>query len=632
MCGIFGVVSTKSFQLDIEALTHTLSHRGPDDFGFHRDECAGLGHRRLSIIDLAGSKQPIYNEDRSKCIIFNGEIYNFKDLRKILIFKGHCFSTKGDTETILHAYEEWGHKCVDHLRGMFAFAIWDIKKKKLFIARDRLGIKPLFYAQYQGKFYFASEMKAIIADSSFPRKIDELALTSYFSYSYIPAPLTIFADIRKLEPGHSITWQDGSFSKNKFWDLQFYSKERRSESYYIDTFMGLLQEAVNLRMISDVPLGAFLSGGIDSSSIVALMSKTSSDPVNTFCIGFGGNTGGYLDEREYARQVATRYQTVHKDYEVAMDTDGLLEKIVRAFDEPFADDSTIPSYYVCKFARENVTVALSGLGGDEIFAGYERYLGFKLRGIYNKVPAFIKRNIISQIVERLPERADGHYTINHMKRFVRSGELRPDHCYLSYLSILKDDLRRNLFDDKKRFSGYYNSCDDIFLQHFNSDNVEGDSNSLDRALYCDIKTYLPEDVLAVTDRLSMHNSLEVRVPFIDHKFLEFCATIPVDVRMKRFQKKYLLKKAVHPLLPKEVINHRKQGFIGPMTQWLKHDLKPYVLDTLTKKNLEKHGLLDSGTINKVLDEHFSGREIHDTLIWSLLIFQKWFDIYIEDGA
>lgn len=632
MCGIFGVVSSEPLQFDIETHTHTLSHRGPDDYGIHRDEFAGLGHRRLSIIDLAGSKQPIYNEDKSKCIIFNGEIYNFQKLRKILLAKGHRFSTKGDTETILHAYEEWGNKCVDRLRGMFAFAIWDIKKRILFIARDRLGIKPLFFAQYRGRFYFASEMKAILADPTFPRRIDEQALTSYFSYSYIPAPLTIFTDIRKLEPGHTITWQDGDFHKEKFWDLQFYPKRKRSESYYIESFMGLLQEAVDLRMISEVPLGAFLSGGIDSSAIVALMSKASTSPVNTFCIGFGGNTGGYLDERGYAGQVAERYQTAHKDYEVAMNPDGLLEKIVRAFDEPFADDSTVPSYFVCKIARENVTVALSGLGGDEIFGGYERYLGFKLRGLYNHVPAFIRKNIIAGIVSRLPERADGHYTINHMKRFVRSSGLEADRCYLSYLSILKDDLRRNLFADRDRFSSYHGSCDDIFLQHFNSDNVAGDSNSLDRALYCDLKTYLPEDILAVTDRLSMHHSLEVRVPFIDHKFLEFCATIPVDIRMKGFQKKYLLKKAVRPLLPKEVIDHRKQGFIGPMTQWLKHDLKPYVVDTLTEKNLGKHGLLDFATVNTVLEEHFSGKEIHDTLIWSLLIFQKWFDMYIEDGV
>ena len=492
MCGIFGVVSQKPLQLDIETYTQALSHRGPDDYGIHQDKYSSLGHRRLSIIDLSGSKQPIYNEDRSKCIIFNGEIYNFQELRKELLSKGHRFSTNGDTETILHGFEEWGSKCVDRLRGMFAFAIWDLNRKKLFIARDRLGIKPLFFAQHQDRLYFASEMKAILADPSFPRQINELALTSYFSYSYIPAPLTIFSDIHKLEPGHTITWEDGRCRKEKFWDLQFTPDHGKSESYYMDTFMGLLQEAVELRMTSEVPLGAFLSGGIDSSAIVALMSKASADPVNTFCVGFGGNTGGYLDERGYASQVAERYDTAHQNYEVDMTSDGLMEKIVRAFDEPFADDSTIPSYFVCKAAKENVTVALSGLGGDEIFGGYERYLGFKLRGLYNKVPSFVRSNIIAKIVARLPERADGHYTINHMKRFVRSSELAADRCYLSYLSILKDNLRRELFADRRRFSGYHSPCDDIFLQHFNSDNVEGDINSLDRALYCDMKTLHPD--------------------------------------------------------------------------------------------------------------------------------------------
>ncbi len=629
MCGIFGAVSSSPLRLDIEKFTNELSHRGPDDFGIHRDEHAGLGHRRLSIIDLAGSKQPIYNEDQSLCIIFNGEIYNFQELRKTLLSRGHRFSTNGDTETILHAYEEWGSECVDKLRGMFAFAIWNQKEKTLFIARDRLGIKPLFYAQHNNCFYFASEMKAILADPTFPRKIDELALSTYFSYSYIPAPLTIFSNIRKLEPGHTITWRDGSFTREKYWDLQFHAEQQRSESHYIDTFMDLLQEAVDLRMMSEVPLGAFLSGGIDSSTVVALMSKVSTTPVNTFCIGFGGNTGGYLDERGYARQVAERYQTAHKDYEVVMDPDGLMDKIVRAFDEPFADDSTIPSYFVCKIARENVTVALSGLGGDEIFGGYERYLGFKLRNLYNRIPSTLRTNIISPLVTKLPERSDGHYTINHMKRFVRANELSGDRCYLSYLSIIKNDLRNNLFADRQRFNGYQSCGDELFLQHFNSDNVTGDTSALNRAFYCDIKTYLPEDILAVTDRLSMHHSLEVRVPFIDHKFLEFCATIPDDIRMKGFQKKYLLKKATRSLLPKEVIDHRKQGFIGPMTQWLKHDLKPYVEESLTEKNLEKHGFINSAVVKTVLNEHFTGREIHDTLIWSLLVFQKWFDIYID---
>jgi asparagine synthase (glutamine-hydrolysing) len=630
MCGIFGVVSSNPAPpLAVADNLQTLSHRGPDDSGVYSDDFVYLGHRRLSIIDVKGGKQPIFNEDHSKCIIFNGEIYNFEKLRKQLLTKGHHFSTKSDTETILHAYEEWGEKCVEYLRGMFAFAIWDSDRKKLFLARDRLGIKPLFYAQVGSKLYFASEMKAILADQSFPRDLDELALTCYFTLSYIPAPLTIYQSIRKLLPGHTLTWKNSEVSVRKYWDLHFCPDRSKSEKYFIDTFMGLLQESVSMRLMSEVPLGAFLSGGIDSSAVVALMSNASPTPVNTFCIGFGGEKRGYQDEREYARMVSEKYSTNHYEYEVLPEPEGLVEKIVRAFDEPFADDSTIPSYFVCKIAKEHVTVALSGLGGDEIFAGYERYLGFKLRGIYNRFPNFIKKYIISNIVESLPERSDGHYTINHMKRFVRSTSFPADLSYLGYISIIKDDLKRSLFADSAKFNKYHDSCNDLILDHFNSTNVEGDEDSLDRALYCDLKTYLPEDILAVTDRLSMHHSLEVRVPFLDHKFLEFCAVIPPEIRMKGFRKKYLLKKATRNILPPAVIEHRKQGFVGPMTQWLKNDLKEYAQKALSKNNLKKHGLLNHRVINQILKEHFSGKEIHDTLIWAVLVFQKWYDSYIE---
>ena len=627
MCGICGIISSDLTRNQLEVANNIQAHRGPDDYGLFYNGNVGLGHRRLSIIDLEGGHQPIFNEDRSKCIIFNGEIYNFIELRDQLLSKGHRFSTRTDTETILHAYEEWGEKCVERLRGMFAFAIWDIKKKKLFLARDRLGIKPLFYAEHKGRFYFASEMKAILADQSFPRDLDELALTCYFTLSYIPAPLTIFTGIRKLSPGHTLTWENGQIKIHKYWDLYFAPDRSKSEKYFIEGFLDLFQESVRIRLMSEVPLGAFLSGGIDSGAVVALMSMASSQPVNTFCIGFGGDTGGYLDERKYARMVAERYSARHREYEVLPKPESLVKKIVRAFDEPFADDSTIPSYYVCKIARENVTVALSGLGGDEVFAGYERYLGFQLRGIYNRIPRILREKFIQNFVERLPERADGHYTINHMKRFVRSGSLPADLCYMGYLSILNKNLKKSLFPD--RFEQYHEGCNDLILDHFNSANVNGGSNSLDRALYCDLKTYLPEDILAVTDRMSMHHSLEVRVPFIDHKLVEFCACIPWEMKMKWFRKKALLKKATRSILPREVIQHRKQGFVGPMAQWLKNDLKGFTLETLSEKNLKKHDLLNYHVIKKVLDEHFSGKEIHDTLIWSILIFQKWYDLYIE---
>jgi len=623
------MTSTKRKDFQLEIATDTLTHRGPDDYGYYRDEYAGLGHRRLSIIDLKGGHQPVFNEDESMCIVFNGEIYNFLELRDILIGKGHKFSTKSDTETILHAYEEWGEGCVEYLRGMFAFAIWDKKNRKLFIARDRLGIKPLFYAEHKGVFYFASEMKAILADKDFPKDMDEMALACYFTLSYIPAPMTIYSKIRKLLPGHVLTWKGGEIKIKKYWDIHFIPDRGKSENYFIEGFINIFQESVKSHLISDVPLGAFLSGGVDSSAVVALMSNVGTAAVNTFCIGFGGDKGGYLDERGYARMVAERYTTNHIEYEVTPTPDGILNKIVRAFDEPFADDSTIPSYSVCQIARENVTVALSGLGGDELFAGYERYLGFKLRSLYSRIPLFLRENIISSLVEKIPERADGHYTVNHIKRFVRSGSLPPDQAYMSYLSILSSDLRTSFFSEADKYNKYYDECSDLVLSYFNSSNVHGGKDSLDRALYCDIKTYLPEDILALTDRISMLHSLEVRVPFIDHKLMEFCATIPPEIRMKGFKKKYLLKKAVSNLLPEEVINHRKQGFVGPTSIWIKTDLKPYILELLSEKNLDMHGFINPKTVKRLLDEHFTGKQIHDKLIWALLIFQKWFNVNME---
>ncbi len=629
MCGIYGIAAPNVAKGFLKAATDTLAHRGPDSAGYYLDEHIGLGHRRLSIIDLAGSDQPIFNEDRSKCIIFNGEIYNFAELRSRLVALGHRFATNGDTETILHAYEEWGESCVEYLNGMFAFAIWDATERVLFLARDRLGIKPLFYGNYRNGFCFASEMKAILADEQFPRGIDDRALASYFMLSYIPGEATIYPDIRKLLPGHTLTWRNNNFCIRQYWDLSFVPDKGKNDDYFIRGSMDLLNGAVDSHMVSDVPLGAFLSGGLDSSAIVAMMSKNSECPVNTFCMGFGGDVGGYLDERPYARQVADRYATRHNEFEVLPDFEGLVETIVRAFDEPFADDSSIPSYFVCKIARENVTVAMSGLGGDEAFGGYERYLGFSLSGWFRHIPSVIMTGILQPLVEKLSERSDGHYTVNHMKRFVRSAALPPDELYLGYLQKIKTGIRPVFFDDPDRFAKHYASCRDLVLGHFNSANVSGGDYSLNRPLYCDVKTYLPEDILCVTDRMSMQHGLEVRVPFLDHKFLEFCATIPAEMKIRFMQKKYLMKKAVQPLLPKEVISHRKQGFVGPMTRWLKSDLKSLVLETLSEGNLRKHNLLNRGTVRTILDEHFSGREIHDTLIWSMVIFQTWYNIYID---
>ncbi len=629
MCGIFGIVGHKIDEAHLRKATDLLSHRGPDTSGYFVDDGIGLGHRRLSIIDLEGGRQPMFNEDESLCIVFNGEIYNFPELRDDLVARQHRFKTRSDTETILHAYEEWGEDCVIRLRGMFAFAIWDRTSKKLFVARDRFGIKPLYYAEQGNAFYFASEMKAILADAALRRDMDEASLACYFSLSYIPDSMTIFKGIRKLLPGHTLTRQNGRTRINQYWDMAYEPDRSRGEDYFINRFMELFHESIRMHLISDVPLGAFLSGGIDSGAVVAMMSMATDRPVNTFCMGFGGNAGGYLDERVYARLVADRYNTNHKEYEIHPEPEDLLDKIVCSFDEPFADDSAIPSYFVCKIAKENVTVAESGLGGDEAFAGYERYLGFRARAHYGKLPGVVRERLIRRFVERMSERSDGHYTINHMKRFVRSSSEDDGNAYYGFITRLTTGIGETFFSRESKIGKYLDAPRQIILDYFNRVPAGDERDALNRVFYCDIKTYLPEDILAVTDRMSMHHALEVRVPFLDHPLMEFCATIPPEMKMKWFRKKYILKKAMRPILPREVIGHRKQGFVGPMAQWLKRDLKGYTLEALSAKNLAKHGLFNADTIANVLDDHFSGREIHDTLIWSLLVFQRWFDFYVN---
>lgn len=629
MCGIFGVLKLDGV-LDREEsflsrATDLLIHRGPDASGQFLNPQVYLGHRRLSIIDLHTGDQPMFNEDGSVCVIFNGEIYNFQEIRRDLEARGHLFKTNSDTETIVHAYEEWETSCVDRFRGMFAFAIWDQKRQKLFAARDRLGIKPFFYGTYEGQFFFASEMKAILHQRTFPREMDQDALAAYFTLGYIPAPWTIFRHIRKLPAGHTLEIENGGMRIRPYWDIQFQPDRSKSEKYFIDGFMGLLEEAVSLRMISDVPLGAFLSGGIDSGTIVALMARHATEPINTCCMGFGGDVGGYLDERAFAREVASRYGCDHREYVVDPDPRGILEDIVRSFDEPFADHSTIPSYYLCKATREKVTVALSGLGGDEAFGGYERYLGFRLSSLYNRIPWFLREKVLRALIEQIPERADGHYTVNHLKRFVRSAGKPQDLRYLGFITMGNGG---HLFSDSAGYQQGLERVADLYLHYFNSENA---SDPMDRVFYCDIKTYLPEDILACTDRMSMAHSLEVRVPFIDHKLLEFCAGIPSEMKVGWRTKKRILRDASSPLLPESVTRHRKQGFVGPMTKWLRTDLRPFALRILSEKNLNRHGLLDAKSVARVMEDHFNRREINDRLIWALIVFQAWFEHYMEKG-
>ncbi len=632
MCGIAGIMTERRHgirELDrtIRRMTAALAHRGPDDEGYLVDGKVALGHRRLSIIDLKTGRQPIFNEDRTRCIIFNGEIYNYLEIRKKLHLKGHRFTTASDTETILHAYEEWGEECLSRLNGMFAFCIWDRITGTLFVARDRLGEKPLFLRTEPGLFAFASEMKALLTDPSCSRAIDEEALAAFFTFSYIPAPLTIFRSIRKLEPGHCVTVEHGHVSIRRYWEARFEPDRSRTEQQHIDGFLTLLTGSVRARLMSEVPLGAFLSGGIDSSTVVALMSGGAQGPVNTFTIGFGGDHGGFEDERRYARLVAEQYQANHHEHEVQPELAGTLTAIVKAFDEPFADDGAVPSFFVCREARQRVTVALSGLGGDELFGGYERYLGFQLGRIYSKVPAWFRDGLVRRFIEALPEPSSGSYRVNHLKRFVRG--IAPDEArqYLSFVTKINTRYRRSLFTRAGRVYGAaFDATEQRFINRFNTAPAE---HPLDRVFACDLATYLPEDILACTDRLSMCHSLEVRVPFLDHELVEYCATIPPELKMKWFRKKYLLKRGVRKLLPREVLEHRKQGFVGPLARWLRTDLRDLTRETLSVRRLDRHGLFDPVVVAQLLDDHDAGREVNDTTIWALLIFQTWFEEYMK---
>jgi asparagine synthase (glutamine-hydrolysing) len=548
MCGIVGILS-ENLDKDVDSITFnrildTLKRRGPDESGNYKGNKAILGHTRLSIIDLSGGKQPIYNEDETKCIVFNGEIFNYREIKIELLKLGHIFRTTSDTEVILHSYEEWGENCLERFRGMFAFAIYEINTGRLFIARDRLGIKPLFYTFYNGVFLFASEIKAILEFNNFPRVMDESALASYFLLSYIPAPLTIYKDIYKLPAGNYMVVNGSNYTIKQYWDISFIEDEK-PEDYYISEIRRYLIESTSLRMISDVPLGAFLSGGVDSSVIVALMSELSDESVHTFSMGYGGNIGGFLDERKYAEIVAKKYNTIHFEYEVQPKVDEILNDIVMSFDEPFADSSTIPSYYLCKLTREKVKVALSGLGGDELFGGYERYLGFKLSNIYNRLPRSLTQ-AFNSVVASVPERTDGHYTINHMKRFVRYADLSDGYRYFGYISNMSKERYLRLFNDDKNMKEGYEYCQELIIDRFNNNDAD---QPLNKVFYVDLKTYLPDDILACTDRISMWHSLEVRVPFLDHKFVEFCARIPTKLKIKYAKKKYILKKTFQKELP-----------------------------------------------------------------------------------
>lgn len=629
MCGICGYFGERAAITSdtLERMNHALVRRGPDEGGVFRESGVGLAMRRLSIIDLAGGRQPIQNEDGTVWTVFNGEIYNYRDLRTMLSQHGHQFRTHTDTEVIVHLYEEYGDDLVHHLRGMFAFALWDAPRKRGLLVRDRLGIKPLFYAQSGDTLLFGSEIKAILATNLVERDLDYQALDAFFTFTYIPAPLTIYRDIRKLEPGHLLIYESGRIQEHRYWDLDFADTDRKADDQeWLERFDQAIEDAVRSHMVSDVPVGAFLSGGIDSSLVVALMSRHLDEPVQTFTMGFGGASNPLLDERPLAKRVAARYGCRFREYAVQPDFREIVGEIVDAFDEPFADDSVIPSYYVSQFTRQQVKVALSGLGGDELFAGYERYSGVWLSQYYSRLmPESLHRRLVQPLIQCLPEPAHGGDRINHAKRFAAAVLQSPAERYLSFVSTLTAPERRRLFAAPVAQQIDFDKTDRIITdlyEHYD------ESDDLGRALYVDIKTYLPEDILALSDRLSMWHSLEVRVPFVDHPLVELSARLPSRYKLDWRRKKILLKQIAARRLPPEVFKHRKQGFESPMAAWLRTDLAAYARDILGTDRLGQTGLFDGGYVSAKLEEHLAGHQKNNKLLFSLIMFQKWHERHV----
>ncbi len=625
MCGINGFMAKEPNTAEnninlIKRMNSLIVYRGPDDEGIYADTRAALGMRRLSIIDLCTGRQPIYNEDGTKVIVFNGEIYNYVQLREDLLHKGHVFKTKSDTETILHAYEEYGIGCLDKLNGMFAFAVYDIKEKELLVARDRAGEKPLYYYNGNERFVFASELKSIIKVFDINKKINLTALNQYLALTYIPAPLTIFNGIYKLEAGCYILYKNGELSKGRYWDID--SRESDLIYSYEDCKKKLREymfDSVEKKMISDVPLGAFLSGGIDSSIVVGIMSKLSSKPVETFTIGFKIKD---FDESGRAETVAERNKTNHHihflDYNDAV---GELDTILDTFDEPFADSSSIPTYFVSKFAREYVTVVLTGDAGDELFAGYSKYLVNYYSDMYNKIPLLFRRNVFEKIVLSLPDK--GSMTRKMRKVIENAGkgtfEKRRNLMFLGFNETkMHELLGKSYFVDK--------SCD--FIENIYYGNREFDE--LTKALYTDFKVVLEGDMLVKVDRMSMLNSLETRVPLLDKSIIELAFRIPSEFKLDRRNQKRILKDTFKDLIPEEVLNKTKHGFAVPIGEWFKGPLKGSLAELLSEDFIQEQGIFNFYYIKKLLEEHFTERVNNAYPLWALFVFQRWYLKYFKN--
>jgi asparagine synthase (glutamine-hydrolysing) len=626
MCGIFGILNLDGSPVEraaLQAMARLTMHRGPDDEGFHLDGACGIGMRRLSIIDLAGGHQPLINADAHLALVCNGEIYNFRELRRELQALGHRFKTGSDSEVVLHGYAQWGDGFLQRLNGMYGFALWDGRRRRLLLGRDRLGIKPIYVYRDARRLAFASEAKALLGLPGVSARIDPDALSSYLNLGYVAAPRSMFRGISKLPPATILTVEDGHVEERRYWRIPHTTEHGVSEQAWIERIRERLNEAVRMQMVSDVPIGAFLSGGIDSSAVVGLMASHSDRPIRTYAIGFEGAAAEqYYNELPYARRVAELFGTEHREIIVRPDTASLLPRLLWHMDEPIADTAFITTYLVSEFARREVTVILSGVGGDELFGGYRRYLGDYYQGYYGRLPGWMRRAAASA-GRRLP--SDRHTPFLNFSRlakgFLENAELPFEDRYRGYVEVFPLSAARRLLKGEGSGTGR-DAIAEAFLE-------AGGEDGLNRMLAVDAETQLPDDLLLLTDKMSMATSLECRVPLLDHELVELAARMPQEVKVRGGRLKHAMKEAVSGMLPRDIIERTKRGFGTPMGAWLKQDLAPLMHELLSEASIQNRGLFESGEVRELIGLHDADRTDGTDRLLALMNLEIWARMYLD---
>jgi len=631
MCGIAGwanldfkkSLSAEGGEAVLHAMCERMKHRGPDSEGLWTGDAVALGMRRLSIIDLQTGEQPFWNEDKTVVVVMNGEIYNFRELRSELEKRGHAFQSQSDTEVLPHLYEEHGDAMVEHLNGMFVFALWDLRRKKLLIARDRFGEKPLYYGTFDGKLIFASEPKVLLEHPSVNAEINTNALRQYLSFDYVPAPDSIYKGVSKLPAAHLLTLEKGEVKTRRYWNLSFHKNGNTpTVEQAAKELREIISDAVRMRLVSDVPLGILLSGGVDSSTVAAFAAQHAAEKIKTFSIGFEEDS---FDESKFARSVAEHLQTEHYEEKLSVEkAANLISEIGTWLDEPMSDGSLIPTFLLSRFVRKHVTVALGGDGGDEIFAGYPMYFGHKVANVYDAIPKFLRRGLIEPVVNNLPVSTRNLSFDYKAKRFVAASKYDLVTRHHSWFGSFSIDAQTDLLAKDVLAA----TSNDIYKGAKDLLKITDAATEIEQMQFLDMNFYMAEDILTKVDRASMAVSLEVRAPFLDPRVAEYAASLPLEYKLKGNKGKYILKKAVEDLLPKEILKRPKKGFGIPIAEWLKGRLNPLLHDLLAPERLKNQGLFDAAFVQKLIKEHEAGAASHHKQLWTLLVFQLWFDNFL----